>query len=90
MLREVALRWVAGKLANGPQGYCVDGQVRGSGYATERVVVALGGGPEGEMLIRRASRIAERSGGELLAVHVALIGRLAAARATLASQQQLI
>jgi two-component system, OmpR family, sensor histidine kinase KdpD len=90
VLREVALRWVAGKLANEPQGYRVDGQVRGSGYATERVVVALGGGPEGEMLIRRASRIAERSGGDLLAVHVALLGRLAAARATLASQQQLI
>ncbi|MCR2764453.1 DUF4118 domain-containing protein [Microbacterium sp. zg.B48] len=35
------------------------------------VVVALSGGPEGEVLIRRAARVAERSGGTLLAVHVA-------------------
>ncbi|PRY49012.1 osmosensitive K+ channel signal transduction histidine kinase [Geodermatophilus tzadiensis] len=36
----------------------------------ERVVVALTGGPEGETLVRRASRVAQRSGGDLLAVHV--------------------
>ncbi|GLY28094.1 hypothetical protein Kisp02_14590 [Kineosporia sp. NBRC 101731] len=40
--------------------------------ARERVVVALTGGPEGETLIRRASRLASRSrGADLLAVHVA-------------------
>src|SRR5262245_44202722 len=90
VLREVALRWVADKLASDPQGYRADGQVRGSGHAKERVVVALGGGPEGETLIRRAARIAERSGGDLLAVHAARPGRLAAARAALAAQRQLI
>jgi two-component system sensor histidine kinase KdpD len=37
----------------------------------ERVVVALPGGPEGETLIRRASRVAQRSAaGDLMAVHV--------------------
>jgi len=89
VLREIALRWVAGKLAGDPQGYRADGQVRGSGHAGERVVVALGGGPEDETLIRRAARIAERSGGDLLAVHAARPGRLAAARAALAAQRQL-
>jgi nucleotide-binding universal stress UspA family protein len=37
----------------------------------ERVVVALAGGPEGDTLIRRAARLAARSNGSLLAVHVA-------------------
>jgi two-component system sensor histidine kinase KdpD len=32
-------------------------------------MVALTGGPEGHALIRRAARIAARSGGDLLAVH---------------------
>jgi two-component system sensor histidine kinase KdpD len=37
----------------------------------ERVVVGLPGGPEGETLILRAARVAQRSGdGQLLAVHV--------------------
>jgi two-component system sensor histidine kinase KdpD len=43
--------------------------------ARERVVVALSGGPEGETLIRRAARIAERAGdAELHALHVATEG----------------
>ena len=89
VLRQIALRWVADKLAGDPQGYRADGQVRGSGHASERVVVALGGGPEGETLTRRGARIAERAGGDLLAVHAARPGRLAAARAALAAQRQL-
>jgi two-component system sensor histidine kinase KdpD len=39
-------------------------------------MVALTGGPEGQALIRRAARIAARSGGDLLAVHVARPGGL--------------
>jgi two-component system, OmpR family, sensor histidine kinase KdpD len=51
-------------------------------------VVALSGGPEGEILIRRAARIAARSGGDLLAVHAALPGRPAGSgRAVLAAQR---
>jgi predicted lipoprotein with Yx(FWY)xxD motif/nucleotide-binding universal stress UspA family protein len=54
------------------------------------VVVAIGGGPEGEALIRRAARIAARSGGDLLAVHAAPPGGPAAAgRAALATQRRL-
>jgi hypothetical protein len=54
------------------------------------VVVALGGCPEGETLIRRSARIAARSGGDLLAVHAAPPGGPAAAhRAALAAQRQL-
>jgi K+-sensing histidine kinase KdpD len=53
-------------------------------------VVALSGGPEGETLIRRAARIAARSGGDLLAVHAARPGRPAGSgRAVLAAQRRL-
>src|SRR5262249_1849218 len=71
VLRELALRWVAATLASGPLGDRPGGRDLGSGHARERVVVAIGGGPEGEALIRRAARIAAWSGGDLLAVHAA-------------------
>jgi two-component system sensor histidine kinase KdpD len=62
----------------------------GGGAARERVVVALSGGPEGETLIRRAARIAARSGGDLLAVHAARPGRPpGSGRTVLAAQRQL-
>lgn len=68
-LRELALLWLAAKLAEDRQRYCPAGrQVR------ERVVVALPGGPEGARLIRRAARITAQSSGDLLAVHVAQPG----------------
>ena len=89
-LRELALLWLADKLANDRQRSRPGGQVPGDGHARERVVVALSGGPEGEMLIRRAARIAAWSAGDLLAVHAARPAGLAAAdRAALAGQRQL-
>ena len=49
-----------------------------------------GGGPEGETLIRRAARIAARSGGDLLAVHAARPGRPASSgHAVLAAQRRM-
>jgi len=90
-LRELALLWLAAKLASDPQRYRPGGQVRGRGRVRERVLVALDGGPQGQTLIRRAARIAARSEAELLAVHVARPGRRAAAdRATPAAQRQLV
>ena len=74
-LRELALRWLAAALAGGPRRHLPGGGDPGSGQARERVVVALSGGPEGETLIRRAARIAARSGADLLAVHAAPPGR---------------
>jgi K+-sensing histidine kinase KdpD len=93
-LRELALLWLAAALAGGPRRYLRGGGDPGGdpggGQARERVVVALSGGPEGETLIRRAARIAARSGGDLLAVHAARPGRPAGSgRAVLAAQRQL-
>jgi two-component system sensor histidine kinase KdpD len=94
-LRELALLWLAAALAGGPRrdhpgGGDPDQGDPGSGQARERVVVALSGGPEGETLIRRAARIAARSGGDLLAVHAARAGRPArSSRAALVAQRRL-
>jgi two-component system sensor histidine kinase KdpD len=89
-LRELALLWLAAALADGPRRYLPGGGDPGSGQARERVVVALSGGPEGETLIRRAARIAARSGGDLLVVHAARPGRPAGSgRAVLAAQRRL-
>ena len=63
-LRELALLWLAATLAGGPRRHRPGGGDTGSGQARERVVAALSGGPEGERLIRRAARIAVRSGGD--------------------------
>ena len=86
-LRELALLWLAAALAGGPRQHLRGGGDPGSGQARERVVVGLSGGPEGEMLIRRAARIAARSGGDLLAVHAARPAR--SGRAGLAAQRRL-
>jgi two-component system sensor histidine kinase KdpD len=71
-LRELALLWVADRVDDALEGYRAEHGIRAPWPARERVVVALTGGPEGEALIRRGSRIAQRaSGGELLALHIA-------------------
>ena len=89
MLRELALRWLAATLTGGPRRYRPAAFVPGHVHAQEKVVVAVGGGPESERLIRRAARISARSGGDLLAVHATRPGRPAAGRAAITAQQQL-
>ncbi len=70
-LRELALLWVADRVDAALETYRADNQITDPWPARERVVVALTGGPEGEVLIRRGARIAcSRARGELLALHV--------------------
>lgn len=70
-LREVALIWLADRVDEGLAKYRASQGITATWPARERVVVGLTGGPEGEVLIRRASRILSRvNGGDLLAVHV--------------------
>ena len=87
-LRELALLWLAVAVAQDARRYRPGGHGHDSRQARERIVVALAGGPEGPMLIRRAARMAARSGGDLLAVHITRPGAPAAA-AVLAAQRQL-
>jgi two-component system, OmpR family, sensor histidine kinase KdpD len=90
-LRELALLWLAATLASDPRRHRPGDHAPGSGCARERVVVALSGGSDGDVLIRRAARIAARCGGDLLAVHATRPGGPAGRRrAVLAAQRQLI
>ncbi|MFJ4185707.1 ATP-binding protein [Kitasatospora sp. NPDC089509] len=91
-LRELALLWVAGRVDEGLRDYRASHNIDRVWETRERVVVALTGGPEGETLIRRAARIADRTaGGDLLAVHITRSDGLAGASAgALAQQRQLV
>jgi two-component system sensor histidine kinase KdpD len=91
-LRELALLWLADRVDEGLQRYRADHGVGGVWETRERVVVALTGGPEGDTLIRRAARIADRSvAKDLLAVHVTHSDGLTGADpATLVTQRQLV
>ncbi|MGW1544814.1 ATP-binding protein [Streptomyces sp. NPDC002309] len=92
-LRQLALLWTADRVDEALQTYRAEHSIGGVWETRERVVVALTGGPEGDTLIRRAARIADRSaGGDLLAVHVARSDGLATgfSHASLARQRRLV
>ncbi|MGW1800728.1 ATP-binding protein [Streptomyces sp. NPDC001984] len=92
-LRQLAMLWVADRVDEALQSYRAEHAIGGVWETRERVVVALTGGPEGDTLVRRAARIADRSaGGDLLAVHVARSDGLAAgvSHASLARQRRLV
>ena len=83
-LRELALLWVADEVDVAVQRYRTEKNVQEVWETRERVVVALTGDKESETVLRRAARIAKRSGAaDLLAVHVlrtdGLVGTPAAA-----------
>ncbi|MGH9126303.1 MAG: DUF4118 domain-containing protein, partial [Acidimicrobiales bacterium] len=87
-LRELALLWVADRVEDSLQQYMVDHGITRPWETRERVVVALSGAPGGDTLIRRASRMAQRSKGELLGVHVRSDDGLAGAPSDLLAGQQ--
>ena len=79
-LRELALLWLADKVDAALESYRAEHGINRGWPIRERVVVALTGGPEGEILLRRGARIASRlAGGELLAVFVVRSDGLATA-----------
>jgi two-component system sensor histidine kinase KdpD len=90
-LRELALLWLADSVEEGLQKYREQHGIASTWETKERVVIALTGGPEGEALIRRASRIAARStGGDLLAVHIARSDGLAGSSIAELDKQRLL
>ncbi|SDD07944.1 sensor histidine kinase [Glycomyces harbinensis] len=92
-LREIALLWLADKVEDQLEQYREDQHITATWESKERVVVALSGGDEGDTLIRRAARIAARSGGaDLKAVYVASGDGLTSARSArnLARQRNLV
>ncbi len=88
-LRELALLWLADKVDEQLDRYRESHGIEKTWETRERVVVALTGGPEGETLIRRAARIADRArGADLLTVHVARSDGLAGADPALLEKQR--
>src|ERR687897_899864 len=69
-LRELALLWVADRVDDALEEYRERHGITRPWETRERVVVAVTGAPSAEQLIRRAARIAQRSRGELMGVHV--------------------
>ncbi len=69
-LRELALLWVADRVDDALHDYRERHGITKPWETRERVVVALSGAPAGRHLIRRAARIAERTKGDLIGVHV--------------------
>src|SRR5262245_15734844 len=87
-LRELALAWLADRVDEGLEEYRRRHGIEQPWETRERVMVALTGSPDGERLIRRAARIAERTKGELVAVHVIPQDGLAAPAARLLERQR--
>mgnify|MGYP002682271706 CR=1 FL=1 len=69
-LRELALLWLADKVDEAMRRYLRDERIVGTWETRERVVVAITGAPSGDHLIRRAARMARRSHGDLIGVHI--------------------
>lgn len=69
-LRELALFWLADEVDAALQRYLHDEQIPGVWETRERVLVAVTGAPSCEHLIRRAARMAARSHGDLIGVHL--------------------
>ena len=69
-LRELALLWAADRVEEALDQYRIAHGITDTWETRERVVVAITGAPAGERLVRRAARIAARTRGELVGVHV--------------------
>jgi two-component system sensor histidine kinase KdpD len=74
-LRELALLWVADRVEDSLQAYMGDHRITQAWETRERVVVALTGAAGSGHLVRRAARMAHRSQGDLLGVHIQADGR---------------
>ncbi len=90
-LRELALLWVADRVEESLAAYVTDHDIAEAWETRERVVVGISGAPGGEVLIRRAARMAGRVGGDLVGVHVVADDGLARQDdAAIASQRALV
>jgi two-component system sensor histidine kinase KdpD len=87
-LRELALAWLADRVDEGLAEYRQRHGIEQPWETRERILVALTGSSDGDRLVRRAARIAQRSKGDLTAVHVIPQDGLAAPSAKLLAEQR--
>ena len=69
-LRELALLWLADRVEDALRQYQDDHAIDKTWETRERLIVAVSGAQVDEVLLRRAARIASRTGAEIVAVHV--------------------
>jgi two-component system sensor histidine kinase KdpD len=69
-LRELALLWLADRVEDSLQRYLDDHAIDSAWETRERLIVGITGTATDADLLRRAARIASRTGAELFAVHV--------------------
>jgi two-component system sensor histidine kinase KdpD len=90
-LRELALMWVADRVDEALEAYREAHGIARPWETRERVVVAITGAPGGDDVIRRAARMAARTRGQLLGVHVrSADGLLGTASDSLGAQRGLL
>jgi two-component system sensor histidine kinase KdpD len=82
-LRELALLWVADRVEDSLQAYMDAHGIKGTWETRERVLVAITGAPGGDHLIRRAARMARRTQGDMLGIHIVNDGGLVSANSEL-------
>jgi two-component system sensor histidine kinase KdpD len=75
-LRELSLLWLADRVEDSLKKYLDDHDIQESWETRERLIVAVTGSDSDEALLRRAARMASRTGAELFAVHVIDSGAL--------------
>ena len=89
-LRELALLWVADRVDDALEDYRERHGITETWELRERVIVAVTGAPGTEHLIRRAARIAQRTHGDLIGVHVTADSGLSSAAGDLVDDQRLL
>lgn len=90
-LRQLSLLWVASRIDEPLLEYLDAHEIADRWETRERVVVAVTGAPGNDSVLRRAARIARRSNGELIGVHVTARGGAAeAADDGLAERRELL
>jgi two-component system sensor histidine kinase KdpD len=89
-LRELALLWVADRVDDALEEYRERHGITEPWETRERVVVAVTGAPSADTLVRRAARIAQRTHGELIGVHVRSDDGLVGGSETLEHQRKLL
>jgi two-component system sensor histidine kinase KdpD len=86
-LRELALLWIADRVEEGLEEYRVRHGISETWETRERVLVALSGSLDGDHLVRRAARMAQRLNADLIALHVRPQTGLAEPAAVVLEQQ---
>lgn len=90
-LRELALMWVADRVDEALEDYREKHGISGKWETRERVIVAITGAPGGHDVVRRAARMAARTRGQLIGVHVRPAdGLRGPAGETLAAQRRML